>query len=154
MLHDGVKTCGFQYKIYAASAAGDLHKLDELFKTVPVNYKISGFGKQTALHIAADQGHYHLCQWLLAKGAYPNARDAAGNTPVFCSVNSGNMQVVSLLLEYGADLNVVSDYGMTIEDFISPNAQLSRQQILDRLKRCGYVQCDLRGTRTRSLFDD
>jgi ankyrin repeat protein len=149
-----VNSNDFQYEIYAASATGDIPLIESLIKSVSINYKLSDFGKQTALHVAADRGQMQLCRWLLAQGADPNARDAVGNTPVFNSLKSCHRQVVSLLSDHGADMNVVSNYGRTVEDYISDSARLSRQKILDRLRCCGYLQLGLMRTRTLLQFDD
>ncbi|KAF4693896.1 hypothetical protein FOZ60_009639 [Perkinsus olseni] len=50
----------------------------------------------TALHWAAQKNHYRTCQYLLYKGADPNASDARGRTPVEVARNIGNRKIVQL----------------------------------------------------------
>ncbi|KAF4661994.1 hypothetical protein FOZ61_002809 [Perkinsus olseni] len=50
----------------------------------------------TALHWAAQKNHYRICQYLLYKGADPNASDARGRTPVEVARNIGNRKIVQL----------------------------------------------------------
>ncbi|EER06271.1 conserved hypothetical protein, partial [Perkinsus marinus ATCC 50983] len=47
-------------------------------------------------HWAAQKNHYRICQYLLYKGADPNAPDNRGRTPVEVARNVGNRKIVQL----------------------------------------------------------
>ncbi|KAF4673465.1 hypothetical protein FOL47_010517 [Perkinsus chesapeaki] len=54
----------------------------------------------TALHWAAQKNHYRICQYLLHKGADPNASDSRGRTPIEVARGVGNKKVVQLFDRY------------------------------------------------------
>ncbi|EQC36848.1 hypothetical protein SDRG_05678 [Saprolegnia diclina VS20] len=101
------------------------------------------FGRQqTPLHIASHFGHVDIVAYLLSCNAVPNFQDCDGNTPLHvastvavaealadkCNPNIPNMRgqvpmhvaasrgdigIVSLLFQQGADLDVLDDQGQT-----------------------------------------
>ena len=62
----------------------------------------------TPLHYACSAGHYDCTEQLLKFGAWINAPQEDGRTPLMLSVESGNHQLVSLLLESGAQPNAAT----------------------------------------------
>jgi general secretion pathway protein A len=66
-----------------------------------------------ALLDAAEAGNLTEARALLAGGAPPEARDAAGMTPLMSAVIHGHGAVAGLLLERGADVNARDDSGVT-----------------------------------------
>jgi hypothetical protein len=69
---------------------------------------------QTALHIAAEEGHAELVAFLVDKyGAKVNAKDQAGWTPLFCACKWGRVRVADLLLHRGADAGMRSNDNAT-----------------------------------------
>ncbi|KAI4142830.1 MAG: hypothetical protein LQ340_007208, partial [Diploschistes diacapsis] len=71
---------------------------------------------QTALLLAAEQGHTGTCKLLLDAGARLEAHDSAGWTALIGGANKGHLGVVLLLLGAGADINAQSDLGSTALD--------------------------------------
>ena len=59
--------------------------------------------KQTALHLASENGDVGCVEVLLAHGADPNACDAEGKTPLQLAVQSGYDDIVPHLLRGGAN---------------------------------------------------
>ena len=57
------------------------------------------------LHIAAENGHYLIAEYLISKGAEIDDRDLIGKTPLFYSVENGYVDICALLLSKGADPN-------------------------------------------------
>ena len=55
------------------------------------------------LWIAAVRGQHRIVEMLLAVGADVNASSDAGSTPLFIASSVGYIDVVSVLLRYGAD---------------------------------------------------
>ncbi|KAJ5808661.1 hypothetical protein N7474_009930 [Penicillium riverlandense] len=68
----------------------------------PVNLQQQG--SATALHVAATHGHEKAVQTLLQYGADINSVDAYGQTPFICAVFMGQCQIMSLLLDHGANM--------------------------------------------------
>ena len=66
------------------------------------------------------------------------ARNKKGNSPLFCAICIGNLEVVKLLLEKGADINAKNDKGETSFNIASG---LDNKQILELLleKRANFA---------------
>jgi ankyrin repeat protein len=69
----------------------------------------------TALTNATRANQAHVAKYLLDNNADPNEPDGLGWTPLMlmCSVNSGNITMVKLLLERGANINARTPSGRT-----------------------------------------
>ncbi|XP_059100097.1 POTE ankyrin domain family member B-like isoform X3 [Peromyscus eremicus] len=66
-------------------------------------------GKRTALHFACFYGHIHLVRFLIFKDCEINALDNQMSTPLMKAVQSWETEIVSVLLDHGADPNI-KDY--------------------------------------------
>jgi uncharacterized protein len=83
--------------------------------TRPFNYNelIGKHGGLSALHFAARQGAIASAEALLAAGADVNQRCAGDKTtPIIVAAVNGHFDLVSFLLDKGADPNLVSEAGM------------------------------------------
>lgn len=93
---------------------------------IMINHKANG--KRTALHMAVwgQYGGRHgkkmgsnphdspeAAKMLLEAGANPNATDDRGKTPLIVACQTGAQQSIPIMLDYGADLNHVTDLGST-----------------------------------------
>lgn len=65
----------------------------------------------TALHIAAQNGHFEIVQKLLSVGSPVNAQNGKGQTPLHMTVEYDMHFVTLCLLENGADKNLANDDG-------------------------------------------
>lgn len=63
---------------------------------------------RTPLHEAAWSHDLARCRELLAGGADPDARDAHGRSPLHDAIESGGGELVELLLEHGATVDICS----------------------------------------------
>ena len=63
------------------------------------------FSGETVLHVAAINGDYHLAMTSIEKGVSIHARDYCGWQPLHEACNYGNLAVVELLLDSGADID-------------------------------------------------
>ena len=61
----------------------------------------------TLLHYACFQGNLTLCRALLARGCDPNSVANACESPVYIAVIKGYLDILSLLVEHGANVNLV-----------------------------------------------
>jgi ankyrin repeat protein len=70
----------------------------------------------TPLHYACSRGHLEVAQYLLANGAIVDSMSPGYTTPLMMAVQSGNEQLVKLLLDKGADIQVRNTNGLTAID--------------------------------------
>jgi ankyrin repeat protein len=70
----------------------------------------------TPLHYACAKGHLEVAQFLIANGATVDSMSLGNTTPLMMAVQSGNEQLVKLLLDKGADLQLRNAQGLTAID--------------------------------------
>lgn len=70
----------------------------------------------TPLHYASSRGHLDVAQFLLANGAIVDSMSPGNTTPLMMAVQSGNEQLVKLLLDKGADIQLRNGNGLTAID--------------------------------------
>lgn len=66
----------------------------------------SHLSEGSALSIAAEEGHLHVCQLLLDRGASPNFAPESLTPPLIQAIKHGSMEIVRLLVDRGADINI------------------------------------------------
>jgi ankyrin repeat protein len=87
--------------------------------------------KIAALHSAlATIKRPDLVKLLLARGANPNARAAAGLTPLHSAAQGGDTELARLLLEKGADVNARDDRGRSPRDLAAEHGQEAMVRLL------------------------
>ena len=70
----------------------------------------------TPLHYACSRGHLEVAQFLLANGAIVDSMSPGNTTPLMMAVQSGNEQLVKLLIDKGADIQIRNTNGLTAID--------------------------------------
>ena len=88
-----------------------------LVKTLVIGHKaqLDHIG-WTPLHYACAKGQLEVSQFLIANGAIVDSMSLGNTTPLMMAVQSGNEQVVKLLLDKGADLQLRNQQGFTAID--------------------------------------
>lgn len=71
----------------------------------------------TALHYAATNGHLEIMDMLLQNNAYIDAASPNNTTPLMMAARYATPSAVKLLLEAGADPELLNDQNMTAIDF-------------------------------------
>jgi ankyrin repeat protein len=96
-----------------AAINGDL----PLVKTLVLKHKAQlDHISWTPLHYACSKGNYEVAQFLLSKGALVDSMSLGGTTPLMMAVQSGNEYTVKLLLNYGANLQIRNQVGLSAID--------------------------------------
>lgn len=72
--------------------------------------EVSNRHGHTCLMIACYKGHYLIAKYLLALKADVNRKSVKGNTALHDCAESGNLEILKLLIEHGAKMDVDS-YG-------------------------------------------
>lgn len=90
-------------KIFKVATTGDEKAMQVLIED-GADITIRGQDDETALHVAAKEGHVALSRFLLENGANINALDRYEETPISKALDFGHTGVVRLLIEHKADL--------------------------------------------------
>ena len=103
------KTSASQDLLIGAEA-GDLKKVKDLFNKeihneFVANITFKGLDDYTALHFAAQEDRYEICQYLIDNGADLEAKSSIGRTPLHLCSLRGHEKIVRLLINNGADIN-------------------------------------------------
>ncbi|MCC9656900.1 ankyrin repeat domain-containing protein [Rhodopirellula halodulae] len=65
--------------------------------------------KRNAMQMAAFDGHTPVVEWLLSKDVQVDHRDSFGRTALMYACTADNAETVKLLLDHGADVNLVDN---------------------------------------------
>ncbi|XP_019852908.1 PREDICTED: uncharacterized protein LOC100641129 isoform X2 [Amphimedon queenslandica] len=79
----------------------------------------------TALHLAARNGHLDCTHYLLERGSCINAQNKSGGTPFSVSVEGLHKEISQLLIEWGADIHIRNIQNKTALDNVR-NEDLKR----------------------------
>ena len=76
---------------------------------------LKGIFGYTPLHEAVAGGHHKLVDFLIKKtnGAHLNCRANRGYTPLHLAAKNGHKECVKVLLNHGADISLMDEYGKT-----------------------------------------
>ncbi len=85
----------------------------------------------TALHYAVTWEDLETAEYLIQSGADVNTLDNWGSTPLMNAVyNQASVEMVTLLLEYGADKTIMDSEGKTAYDYAVDNRDAELRNIL------------------------
>jgi hypothetical protein len=99
--HDPVE----HLKLIHFAAAGNLNLIRELLtENSNINVSDSDYDGRTALHLAAQEGHYHVAEFLIKSGANVFATDRWNNSSLQCATQNKRNDIAMLLRDYGAKL--------------------------------------------------
>ncbi|XP_041032627.1 B-cell lymphoma 3 protein homolog [Carcharodon carcharias] len=105
-----------QTAVHLACEHSSLECLQSLLASAPerIELEIRNYDGYTPLHVAVNSHHREIVAHLLAQGADIDAADIkSGRTPLVHAVESNCMDMVNLLLEHGANVNLQTYSGNT-----------------------------------------
>ncbi|XP_954876.1 ankyrin-repeat protein, putative [Theileria annulata] len=80
--------------------------LDSVMKLKDCDLEFVDQVGRSAIHYAASSGNLDLVKYLVSNGVYIDKKDVKGWTPLFIAVVKNHVEIVDLLLNYGADLSL------------------------------------------------
>ena len=143
LVESGVEVTSFQ-QLAIAINAGDYGRVESLIdsginiNSLIDNEEISPFPYSwltTPLIMAVERTFDpQIVRLLIEKGAEVNGKDSLGNTPLLqcehLDFHSENLEIMELLIENGADLDVVGHHGETILHKVINNGNLKTAELL------------------------
>lgn len=81
--------------------------------------------KIAAIHYLAQSGSYDALNSIIEAGANINAKDGNGNTPLILSISRNRPRNTTLLLDHGADVNIVNRLKKNALMTIAPKKQIT-----------------------------
>ena len=99
---------------------GDLTHLELIYKKNKTILKEKDELKRNLLYIAARNGYYDICEFLLEEGMDPNETQNTKSTPLHGAAFYNQLSICKLLLEYGARGTLENEEGnLAIEESYS-----------------------------------
>ena len=100
--------------LHYAAELGHLKPLQMVIENGAHKDAVTPFGA-TALHIAALHGKTAAIRFLIQEHQFdPNAQNIAGETPLHYAVRSGMYEAVQVLIQNGARVEALDNYGQTL----------------------------------------
>lgn len=135
--------------IFDACRRGDLKAVEQLYADDPQVIHAADFRGFTPLILAVYNDQPAVGDFLLQKGAHPDAQDAAGNSALMGVCFKGYKEIALKLLDAGADVNLRNANGATALTFAATFGHL---QIAEWLLQRG-ADISLTDSRGKSPLD-
>ena len=91
--------------------------------------------KQTALHLATEQGNIEIVKTLISNRIYVNAPDDEGRTALHLAVEHGNIEIVKTLLSAGVNVHAIVEGRTALQ--VAKN--WGHLDIVEELRKAGAV---------------
>ena len=84
-----------------------------------------------------EKGFFNIIDSLIQSGVNINGTDKFGNTPLWyaCIYYATNTNSIKLLLEKGANMDIVNKYGLSVHTAAKQNDRQELISILDEFKK-------------------
>jgi ankyrin repeat protein len=99
--------------LFASASAGDVTAVQAAFARDKTVLTATEWDHATLLHVAVQQNHLDLAQFLITDGASVNVLTDDHLTPLHMAAQNGNVSIARVLLEHGAEINAVDSKGWT-----------------------------------------
>lgn len=116
--------------LHELAHTGDARVLERYLDRSGVNPDRVDAGEQTALHVAAFEGHRSVAELLLQRGASVDALDRTSRSPLHLAAQQGNLVLVELLLDHGAQIDRSNVAGWTALHFACFSGRVTVVELL------------------------
>ena len=99
--------------LYYAALCGFQGLVEHLIAKCPDHAKAIGGYYQTAAVAALTGRHFELARLLHRNGSSADPPGTCGQSPLLSAAHSGDLEMVQVLLDYEADVNSRTEYGLT-----------------------------------------
>ncbi|KAH0559577.1 hypothetical protein GP486_003905 [Trichoglossum hirsutum] len=106
-----------------ACASGDLKSVQLQLKERPEDKNLPDNAGNTPLQIASLEGHVNAVEALLQAGCDVDCRNNEKDTPLIDAIENSRLEVVRLLLRYGANPRLVNAKGFEPLDILDPDQE-------------------------------
>jgi hypothetical protein len=89
-------------KLLQQAALGNEKAVKAILENCPSYVNFRDYDRRTALHVAASEGHVHICKYLLSIGANVNRSDRWGGSPLDDAHRHRHEEVIAYLRQNGA----------------------------------------------------
>lgn len=96
------------------------------------NAHIRGLNGESPLLLAASRGHYEVVQYLLRAGLPVNESDELENTALMFAAFHNHVAIVSLLLDWGADVTAVNAEGWDALQIAVRRGSRASQRVIEK----------------------
>lgn len=157
------------YKFLKAVREQDGQKVTEMLgdsASTLINTRDVSTG-DSALHIVMQRRDTTWLNFLLSKGARPDIRDKAGNTPMLIAAQLGFADAIPALVQYKADVNGSNGRGETpliiavqrrdiamVRQLVALGANPAQRDTVVGMSARDYAQRDARATTILKLLDE
>jgi ankyrin repeat protein len=104
--------------LYYAALCGFQDLVENLIDKYPQHVNATGGCYLTPLVAALAGKHFQTAEFLRLSGADPNAQGYVGNTPLHSAACYGDMEMVQVLLNLMADVNIRNNSGMSPLNYV------------------------------------
>ena len=105
--------------IWVSAKKGDIESMRQHIAFGTNLNSVGSNRDETALIIAACQGHVEIVKLLIEEGVDLNIQNNEGVTAQFCAVFFGRTEIVQILSDAGADPNIMMSQDLTAMDLVS-----------------------------------
>ena len=116
--------------IFDAVRSGRLDSVRALIELDPQLVNERDGGQRTPLHWAARKGDPEILEYLIKKGADPNALDEDKATPLVNAVANGHRALVKMLIDAGSDVNLRNVFGMSALHYAVRNNYVEESRLI------------------------
>lgn len=106
------------------------------------DFNFSTNDKVSSLMMASFRGHQNIVNCLLQHNVHVNHKDIYGKTAIVSACLSGNIDIVRVLLEFGADTEVIDENGDTLESLARKNNLIEMVKFWSTIRRTKRYEND------------
>ncbi|KAG8527333.1 uncharacterized protein KY384_007485 [Bacidia gigantensis] len=126
--------CPDLYEAARRNAVGKIYQL--LDNGAKINDRVFLSG-DSAILLAAKQGHFAAVEALIKRGADLQSRDRGGTRAIHAAARRGDLEMVRLLLEQGAEEDIKDDGDRSALDVAEGQGHSQVVELLNRLHKAG-----------------